>query len=304
MRAKAVPAPLFRFVSFSVAAMLSFVAVCAVGVPEATAAEPTYYVSLGDSLAAGYQPDTRKDEPVSYTDDLFATLRASDPNLQHIRLGCSGESTATMINGGRCTYDGATSQLDAATKFITAHRGQVRYVTEDLGANDVYPCIRGGGSGSPGSSGVPDVGCVANALATIGTNLATINRQLRAAGGEGPAYVGMTYYNPTLASWPTGTTGQAVAVATTGADNVLGSTIVTANSGAGWKTADVAAAFSTNDFGNPVAVPGLGTQPHNVAQVCLWTWMCTGYKDIHANPAGHRAIAETFLPILTGASAR
>lgn len=134
MRAKAVPAPLFRFVSFSVAAMLSFVAVCAVGVPEATAAEPTYYVSLGDSLAAGYQPDTRKDEPVSYTDDLFATLRASDPNLQHIRLGCSGESTATMINGGRCTYDGAPSQLDAATKFITAHRGQVRYVTEDLGA--------------------------------------------------------------------------------------------------------------------------------------------------------------------------
>lgn len=265
----------------------------------ATAAEPTYYVSLGDSLAAGYQPNTREDEPVSYTDDLYATLRESDPGLVHIRLGCSGETTATMIDGGKCAYDGATSQLDAATKFLAAHRDRVRYVTEDIGANDIYPCVRGGGSGSAGSSGLPDIGCVTDTLATIGANLATINGQLREAGGDGPVYVGMTYYTPTLASWLGGARGKALALATAGANNVLSSTITTANDSVGWRTADVAATFANNDFGNPVDLPGHGPVPHNVAQVCLWTWMCTDYKDIHANPDGHRAIAGTFLPLLT-----
>jgi len=254
------------------------------------AADPIYYVSLGDSLAAGYQPNTGENEPVSYTDDLYTTLAASDPSLQHIRLGCSGETTATMIAGGTCAYPGATSQLDAATEFLATHRGQVKYVTEDIGGNDVRRCLSGG---------VPDPGCIAQALNTIRTNLTKINGQLHDVGGAEPVYVGMTYYNPSLASWLGGPPEKAVAVATVGVDNLLGATITGANLGVGWQTADVASAFSNNDFGNPVDVPGIGTLPRNVAQICLWTWMCTSYKDIHANPTGHQVIAKTFLPLLT-----
>ena len=109
----------------------------------------------------------------------------------------------------------------------------------------------------------------------------------------------MTYYNPSLASWLGGPTDKVVAVATVGVDNLLGATITGANLGVGWTTADVASAFSNNDFGNPVDVPGIGTLPRNVAQICLWTWMCTSYKDIHANLKGHQVIANTFLPLLT-----
>ncbi|GAA4485205.1 hypothetical protein GCM10023094_39740 [Rhodococcus olei] len=272
------------------AAITGLVIAVAPATASASAADPTYYVSLGDSLAAGYQPNTNQNEPVSYTDDLFTTLKASEPTLEHIRLGCSGETTETMINGGKCAYPGATSQLDAATRFLAAHKGKVKYVTEDIGANDIYRCV---------SSGAPDIGCITQGLNTIRTNLTKINGQLHDAGGTEPVYVGMTYYTPTLASWLSGPSGKAVAVATAGADNLLGATITGANSGVGWKTADVATAFSNNDFGNPVDVPGLGSLPHNVAQICLWTWMCTSYKDIHANPTGHQVIAKTFLPLLT-----
>jgi hypothetical protein len=77
----------------------------------ADAAQPAhYYVSLGDSLAAGYQPDAHADVPeVSYTDQLYLRLKAPDPTLRHVRFGCSGETTTTMIDGGKCAYAGAAS---------------------------------------------------------------------------------------------------------------------------------------------------------------------------------------------------
>ncbi|MFD4294739.1 SGNH/GDSL hydrolase family protein [Rhodococcus sp. NPDC058532] len=257
---------------------------------------PTYYVSLGDSLATGYQPDTATNEDFAYTDRIYAALRAEEPTLQHVRLGCAGETTETMMNGGRCVYPDATSQLDAATRFLTEHRGQVRYVSEGIGGNDVNHCLSGSGSG-----GLPDIGCITDELATIRQNIATMKSQLTEAGGPDVRYVGMTYYDPALAGWIGGGTGRLVANATAVANNVLSATIADANASADWKTADVAAAFANNDFGNPVTLPGIGEVPHNVAQICRWTWMCTPYKDIHANREGHQVIADTFLPVLTGA---
>lgn len=279
------------------------VAIGGVGLPGVSTADPgagaTYYLALGDSLAAGYQPNTGQDEPVSYVDDIYNTLKASDPTLELVNLGCDGETTVSMLDGGKCTYPGATSQLDAAAKFLEAHPGRVAYVTESIGANDVYHCLSGG-SGSLGSSGVPDVGCIGQSLATVGRNLAAINSRLRTAGGDEPRYVGMNYYDPALAGWLQGGVTRVVASATAALNNLFSTTITTANSSAGWQTADVLTAFSNNDF-TPVDVPGLGSVPTNVARVCAWTWMCTQYRDIHANPVGHQVIADTFLPVLEDA---
>lgn len=290
MRTKAL-----RSVAFAAA-----VSIGVVGLPAVAAADPgggsTYYLALGDSLAAGYQPNTGQDEPVSYTNDIYDALKASDPKLEFVNLGCDGETTVTMINGGKCTYQGATSQLDAATKFLEANKGKVKYVTESVGANDVYHCLSGG-TGSLGSSGAPDVGCIAQSLAAVEQNLTKINTQLRDAGGDEPRYVGMNYYDPALAGWLHGGLTRAVAAGTAALNNLFSRTITTANSSAGWKTADVLTAFSNNDF-TPVDVPGFGALPTNVARICEWTWMCTQYTDIHANPAGHQVIADTFLPLL------
>ena len=86
------------------------------------------YLSLGDSLAFGYQPDlvaAGDFNPAHYQSyaERFAAMR---PGLQLTNLGCPGESTASFISGG-CpwTVSGAPlhvphagSQLAAAVAFL------------------------------------------------------------------------------------------------------------------------------------------------------------------------------------------
>ncbi|WP_024794434.1 SGNH/GDSL hydrolase family protein [Tomitella biformata] len=267
-------------------AALVVVGAALVASPAAAEQPATYYVSMGDSLAAGYQP--AGNARISYTDKIYAALKAGEPGLVHINFGCDGETSVTMVNGGKCTYEGAASQLDAAAQFVGAHRGEVKYVTNNIGANDIYRCVSGS---------TPDIGCIVTNLAAIQSNLATVDSGLRDAGGNDAVYVGMTYYNPMLASWLKGGTSRVIAAGTTAANNILTQTIALTNSANGWKTADVSEAFSNNDF-TQVDLPGVGAVPKNVAQVCTWTWMCK-LGDIHANDAGHQVIADTFLPLLT-----
>src|SRR6202043_784082 len=100
----------------------------------ASPAPATYYLALGDSLSQGVQPDaagTSVETGQGYPDQLYAMLRPSQPTLRLVKLGCPGETTATMIHGGICRYP-AGSQLAAAVAFLTAHRGHVRLVTIDI----------------------------------------------------------------------------------------------------------------------------------------------------------------------------
>jgi lysophospholipase L1-like esterase len=258
----------------------------AVGAGPATAAEPAhYYVSLGDSLAAGYQPDAHRNVPgVSYTDQLYTRLKAQDPTLRHVQFGCSGETTTTMIDGGICGYSGGASQLDAAAAFLRQHRGQVTTVTLDIGANDVDGCF---------SASAIDTGCVLKGLGTSAVNLPKIAHRLRTAGGGKPRYAGMTYYDPFLAVWLTGPQGQAEATASVPLADTLNTVLTAAMLPSGFRIAAGGSAFATNDF-TPTAAPGFGTLPKNVATICALTWMCTAYQDIHATPAGHAVLATAF----------
>src|SRR5881296_2487645 len=79
------------------------VTICALAIvaatPAAAAAEsqaPVYYLSLGDSLAAGTQPG-REFTNEGYADQLAAALRTKMPTLQLVKLGCPGEATTSMI---------------------------------------------------------------------------------------------------------------------------------------------------------------------------------------------------------------
>ena len=47
-----------------------------------------------------------------------------------------------MRQGGVCSYPGAGSQLAAAVAFLRTHRGSVKYLTIDIGANDIDPVCR------------------------------------------------------------------------------------------------------------------------------------------------------------------
>ncbi|TME46361.1 MAG: hypothetical protein E6I55_07470, partial [Chloroflexi bacterium] len=79
------------------------------GVITAHASSPTYYLSLGDSLSQGVQPN---DQGVSvetntgYANDLWHVEQLQIPHLQLAKLGCPGETTTSMRTGvgSQCTY--------------------------------------------------------------------------------------------------------------------------------------------------------------------------------------------------------
>jgi lysophospholipase L1-like esterase len=264
------------------------VAVVFAGQSVASATPPgaTYYVALGDSLSQGFMPLTGNSNQ-GYVDRIYAQLHQSQPQLQLVKLGCSGETTTTMRQGGICSYPGAGSQLAAAVAFLRTHRGSVKYLTIDIGANDIDPCA---------ASGVIDQTCVAESLATIGGNLLAILVSLRAAGGFGPQYAGMTYYDPFLAAWLLGPAGQALARESVQVANTLNGLEAFEYRILGLKVADVSGAFHTNDF---TEVPfGSGTVPLNVATICALTFMCT-LNNIHPNVQGYAVIAGAFEAVVS-----
>ena len=264
------------------------VAVALAGQSAASATPPhgaTYYVALGDSLSQGFMPTTGVSNE-GYVDRLYARLHQSQPQLQLVKLGCPGETTTTMRDGGICSYAGASSQLDSAVAFLRTHRGSVKYVTIDIGANDIDPCA---------ASGAIDQTCVQKSLATIGQNLLAILVSLRLAGGLGPQYAGMTYYDPVLAAWLLGPAGQAVARQSVQVANTFNGLETFEYEIFGMKVADVSGAFHTNDF---TVVPfDSGTVPLNVATICALTFMCT-LHDIHPNVQGYDVIASAFEAVI------
>ena len=166
---------------------------------------PVYYLSLGDSLAAGEQPTLPPGQNFGdegYADQLYAIEHAKTPNLQLVKIGCGGESTASMITAvptvevpgiGPVPYEGRGdhyfcsyphgSQLAEAVNFLHAHHGFVSFVTLDIGANDIG-----------------QLGFVAGQT-QIRANLPVILSALRDAAGPGVLIIGMNYYDPFLVVW-------------------------------------------------------------------------------------------------------
>jgi lysophospholipase L1-like esterase len=259
---------------------------------------PRYYLALGDSLSVGIQPDAAgTDVPTNqgYPDQLAGMLQRRGHDLRLVKLGCSGETTVTLINGGICSYPGSGTQLDAATRFLRQYRGQVGLVTIDIGANDLNPCVALGQVAEIES-------CLTALVPQVVANLTTIMSALRQAAGSRVEIVGMRYYDPQLAAWLTGAAGQSLAQASVGLLDSYNGYLGSVYQQFGAEQADVFTAFDTTDFTNQVTLPGLGTLPRNVAIICQLTWECVpppqGPNE-HANAAGYHVIAAAFLAALT-----
>ncbi len=244
---------------------------------------PSYYLALGDSLAYGYQPTHVTGQ--GYVDDLYANLHANDANLQLNNLGCPGETSATMISGGICSY-AEGDQLDAAIHFLRSHPLRVKLVTIDIGANDVDHCL---------STGSIDETCINDGLKAIAKNLTRIVIRLRLAAPL-VKIVGMTYYDPFLAAYLQSPSGPALAQQSLSLADTLNQELTEIYHLVGFRVADVAGAFSTDDFTTMVSLaPGV-IVPLDVARICQWTWMCTvpPGPDIHANADGYAVMAQAF----------
>ncbi len=268
-------------------------------VPAVSSAPPSgvaYYVSLGDSLSRGVMPNALGHDVQTkhgYVDDLYAMELPFQPNLRLVKLGCPGESTLTMLQGGLCPYP-LGSQLAQAESFFHAHAGQIAFVTMNIGGNDIYGCADGG---------VIRQLCVQHALRIVDQNLPQILAGLREALGPGVPIVGATYYDAFLASWLTGPSGQTFARESdqmvVQLDRLLSNLYGNAKS----PVANVRDTFVTTDFVDFVPLPPFGLVPQNVFDICTWTWMCAPHPrgpNIHANPDGYQQIAMAFETALTG----
>ena len=244
-----------------------------------------YYLALGDSLAAGYQPAHDDlaggvDLKRGYADDVLAGIQASDPKTQLVNLACPGERSTTMVTGGICPYEEG-SQLDQALEFLHAHGRYTRAITVQIGANDVQRCV-------DRATLVIDMVCIQAGMADVATYLPMILGKLRAEAPDAQVIV-LNYYNPFLAAWLTGNT--ALAEQSAQLQATLNAIINQATTAADATLADVAEAFHSIDT-KPYLLPPFGLVPTNVAYICIYTWMCAR-SDIHANDAGYALIGAT-----------
>lgn len=237
-----------------------------------------YYLSLGDSLAYGYQQFKASAEMAAgnvdpttfntgYTDDFYRMLQAIDPGIQLVNYGCPGQTTSGFISSSGCQFplhNGyTTSQLQAAVAFLTALPGQVNPITIDIGANDILHLV----STCHGLN----LACVGPALPaalqTMGANLAQILPALRQAAPNAQIML-VGLYNPFAAVDPT--------------TDVLGLGVN--------KVLSQVAAASGVTFVNTFSV--VNPSASEKQTVCALTLFCTALRDIHPTDAGYLAIAK------------
>ena len=264
------------------------VAVAPVGATQAGAAAPApYYLALGDSLSQGVQPNSSGasvETDRGYVDDLYSVYKQAVPGLRLVKLGCPGETTTTMIDGGICSYTEG-SQLAQALSFLRNPRHHVVLVTLDIGANNVDDCV---------TASSLDLACVENGITQAASELRIILGSIRAA-ARGAQVVGMNYYDPFLAAWLEGSAGRVLAGESVTLTTTFNSDLDSVYAAFGDPVADVQSAFHTTDW---TPIPLLGV-PVNVAAICALTWMCAPFPvgpNIHANDLGYWVIAGAFLP--------
>jgi len=254
-----------------------------------------FYVALGDSLAAGYQPG-RGETTKGYVDDLWREYAKQIDGLGLRNLGCPGETSASMITGDASPcYAAGPSQLDAAVAFIENHPGKVAFITVDIGPNDVFErCLD--------DMGFLPRSCVRRVLPDLQTRLSEIFGALTAAAGSAVPIVSMTYHDPLLGLWglvPGGRVAARVSLRSMVAANEAFSATY---EDSGVAVADVATTFKIEDWSDTVVVAGRGPIPVNVALTCRWTWFCSPkfFGDPHPNKTGYARIAHTFSRELQG----
>ncbi len=254
---------------------------------------PSYYLSLGDSLSQGIEPGpTGSSVPTDqgYPNQLYAMLHRTDSGLRLVKLGCSGETTHTMIKGGICRYP-AGSQLNQAVRFLNRHRGHIALVTIDIGANDPNSCVLH-------QTILHVLGCMHGRVRQTQADLRTIMSRLRAAAGKSVTIIGMSYYVPELAGWLHGLEGKEVAVLAERAAAAYNALLIRIYRHYHARLAAVFSAFHSRNFGDKSWLPGFGTLPRNVATICTLTWACASPPvgpNEHANDQGYAVIARAFL---------
>ncbi|HVB51744.1 MAG TPA: SGNH/GDSL hydrolase family protein [Acidimicrobiales bacterium] len=241
-----------------------------------------YYLSLGDSYAAGLQVGPG---PSGGFPALLVADAAPNYRLMLRNFGCSGATTTSLLHVVGCSYPAATNavayptttQIAAAISFIDTHPGRIGLITVVIGGNNL----------SDGVSTIP----------SIQADIVNISAQLRAAAGASIPIIGLTYPNVDLASWLSGPSGEAsAAAAATAAQQVVNPALA-----AGYASSNVTFVNVTVATGGYTPLTRLvnystyGEIPYAVEQICILTGMCSDNNNVHPTYAGSKLIARLIL---------
>jgi hypothetical protein len=268
------------------------------GAGVAQAARTTYFVSVGDSLAAGSQLDAagklvraKRD----YTAIAFAKAAKHHPKLKLKRFGCPGDNTSTFQYGG-CrearTAAQKLAQAKRAGKFMGRHRGRIAYVTLSIGAGDFTACARPAGL---------DAACAAKGLDKLKLDLPGIDANLRLAAGKRTRIVQLLPYNPYVTTYLNG--DQASIDAATASDALardVNRAIVVTGRKSGFRFADGYAAFASGDLAHTTTLEDGRTVPVAVVKACELTQQCLPAPQAGVLPtdAGYKALAKAVIKAL------
>jgi lysophospholipase L1-like esterase len=251
--------------------------------PPRSAASSGYYLSLGDSLAFGYQPDLVAAGDLNAADyrgyaEDFAAMR---PNLQLVNFGCPGETTGSLLHGGcpwpgtlHDSYGAAPSQFAAAVGFLQAHGAQTALISVDIGSNDLLALVN-----SCKNAADPTQCITAGAPATfaaMGANYGQLVGTLRALAPNAQIVL-FNFYNP-------------LALALPGSDQLAAAASSVVEQIAARFGASVADAFG--------AINHAAGSPAEQAFICARTWECTPFVNIHPTDLGYQALAVALLHAL------
>jgi lysophospholipase L1-like esterase len=268
------------------------------GAPSTAANSPTYYVSLGDSYAAGYQPVPSLAYLHGFTRTVVALERQRGVVLTLENFGCSGATTTSILTSIGCpaslrAHDGApystTSQAFAATEFIAAHKGHIGLITVSIGGNDITACV----------SAASPTTCVGQALVNVTKNVDTLATALRGAAGSGVPIVGLTYPDVVLGAWVHPPISKTVATESILAFGLLvNPALKKAYSTVGGTFVDVTKATGAyTSLKKTTTLTPYGKIPVAVAKVCNLTWYCAK-GDIHPRTIGYTLIGKLIVDSL------
>jgi lysophospholipase L1-like esterase len=274
------------------------VAGAALAAPAAAAAAPRtqFYVSIGDSYAAGYQPTGVGEGRTTrngFAYQVPGLAAARGYRLRLVNFGCAGATTTSLLEAEGCAKErlgpggrryGGRTQLAAAEAFLRANRRRTALVTVSIGGNDITACAQ-----------APDpTPCVVQALQTVGRNVLAAARRLRRAAGPRVRIVGTTYPDVLLGLYAGGDpAAQSLAAQTvTAFRTFINPTLEGAYAAAGGRLVDVTAASGSYvPFTRTTTLLPYGIVPVAVARICELSYFCA-YRDIHLRTDGYRLIAE------------
>ncbi len=278
--------------------ILAAIAILALALPSAAqAAKPkrSYYVSLGDSYAAGYQA-TGQDEGRTtrngFAYQLVGKARKRGHRFELVNFGCGGETSRSILKRkARCAglgpggekYAGRT-QAAAAERFLRRHRGEIGLITVSIGGNDVTACARA----------ADPIACVSPALEDVKANGKALLERLRRAAGTKTRIVGITYPDVILGSWVSGVPADRdlAALSVAAFKSLLNPALKEIYRSVGGRFVDVTAATDAyRPLEQTTTLAPYGEIPIAVAKVCQLTYYCQ-YRDIHPRTNGYALIAE------------